>query len=233
MINILYVEDEPFLAKIVKETLESEKYHVTLIEDGAEAAAAYQPEKIDICILDIMLPNKNGFEIAEEIRQKNKGVPIIFLTAKNQTDDVLKGFGVGGNDYIKKPFSMDELIVRIENLLRISDRKKVEQKNELIQIGSIFSFHPQKFELQFENSKKTLSHRESQILEMLCVNKNGTTERKSILMKVWGDDSFYNSRNLDVYIAKLRRYLSAADDVKILTLKGVGYVLVEEDGMGG
>ena len=198
MINILYVEDEPFLAKIVKETLEGENYQVTLIDDGEKAAAAYDPQKIDICVLDVMLPNKNGFEIAEEIRLKNKSVPIIFLTAKNQTEDVLKGFNAGGNDYIKKPFSMDELIVRVSNLLKISGVKPADKKIDQIAIGATFIFTPQKLELQNQQTKKILSHRESQILEMLCENINGTTERKSILMKVWGDDSFYNSRNLDV-----------------------------------
>ncbi len=225
MINILYVEDEPFLAKIVKETLESQGYHVTLVEDGREASDAYHPNKIDICILDVMLPNKNGFEIATEIRQKNKEVPIIFLTAKNQTNDVLNGFDAGGNDYIRKPFSMDELIVRIENLIKIVGAKTLDTKVEHFAIGSTFNFSPQKLELKSQKNKKMLSHRESQILEMLCNNINGTTERKSILMKVWGDDSFYNSRNLDVYIAKLRGYFKEDENVKILTLKGVGYVL--------
>ena len=230
MTRILYVEDEPFLAKIVKETLESQNYEVTLIEDGKDAVAAYAPDAFDICVLDIMLPSKNGFEIAKEIRKQYAAVPIIFLTAKDQTEDVLKGFEVGGNDYIKKPFSMDELIARIENLLTISGNKRaIATKLPQIAIGKHYIFAPQNLELQFDGSRMNLSHRESQILEMLCANLNQATVRKEILLKVWGDDSFYNSRNLDVYITKLRGYLKKDSSVKIITLKGVGYqFLVEE-----
>lgn len=229
MINVLYVEDEPSLAKIVKETLEGQGYGVTLIKDGKNAIAAFDPKIVDICVLDIMLPNKNGFDIATEIKAIQNNIPIIFLTAKNQTEDVLKGFDSGGNDYIKKPFSMDELIARIDNLLKIAGANIKEKKLKDIPIGTNSIFSPQNMVLQIKGKKKILSHRESQILELLCSNKNSTTSRKSILMEVWGDDSFYNSRNLDVYIAKLRTYLKKEENAKILTLKGVGYLFVLEN----
>ena len=227
MVKILYVEDEPFLAKIVKETLESKNFQVTLVEDGARVVETYTPEKFDICVLDIMLPNKNGFEIAREIRTQYPQVPIIFLTAKDQIGDVLKGFDVGGNDYIKKPFSMDELIVRIENLLKITSRKVSNATG--IPIGRHFHFYPQKLELHYQLQKRALSYRESQILELLCEHQGATTSRKDILLKIWGDDSIYNSRNLDVYITKLRSYFKRDPQVKITTLKGVGYQFIVEN----
>lgn len=224
MIHIFYVEDEPFLAKIVKETLESNDYLVTLVADGDRALGRFDPEVHDICVLDIMLPNKNGFDIAKDIRRIHHEIPIIFLTAKDQTKDILKGFDVGGNDYIKKPFSIEELIVRIENLLRITGNSTANNNpKDSIRIGQKFLFKPILMELQHEHTKRTLSHRESQILELLCKNTTQPAQRKNILMQVWGDDSFSNSRNLDVYITKLRSYFKSDPTIKILTLKGVGY----------
>jgi len=224
MTKILYVEDEPFLAKIVKETLENQNYDVTLVEDGQKAIEIFQPEKFDICILDIMLPKLNGYEVAQAIREKQATIPIIFLTAKVQTEDLIKGFDVGGNDYIKKPFSMDELMVRIENLLTIT-KGRLEKTNTAnnIEIGVHFTFQPSKYQISYKGETKNLSHRESQILELLCKHGEKATLRKQILMEVWGDDSFYNSRNLDVYITKLRNYFKADPSIKIVTLKGVGY----------
>lgn len=227
MVNILYVEDEPFLAKIVKETLESKNYIVTLVTDGAKAVQKFHSSSFDICILDIMLPNKNGYEIAQEIRMASLETPILFLTAKDQTKDLLKGFKVGGNEYIRKPFSMEELIARIENLLTLTKvKKQLIQVSPITSIGSIYTFYPQKLELHSKGKIKTLSHRESQIIELLCANKNDVTQRKQILLQIWGDDSFYNSRNLDVYITKIRSYLKEDANIKITTLKGVGYQFV-------
>lgn len=228
MIKILYVEDEPFLAKIVQETLEQKDYEVIHIDDGAKVLHAFQSHKIDICVLDIMLPNKNGFEIAKELRAISE-VPILFLTAKNQTADVVKGFDLGGNDFIKKPFSMEELMVRINNLLALSNKKStLDIDSSEYKIGEQYVFNPKRLQLTHEEKTKSLSHKETMILELLCQNKNQVTERKQILIKAWGDDSFYNSRNLDVYITKLRGYLSQDKKVKIVTLKGVGYQFLVE-----
>ena len=223
MSRILYVEDEAFLAKIVKESLERSGHQVCHIDDGALAQNTFSEYKPDICILDIMLPNNNGYEIAQQIRNFDKEIPIIFLSAKSLTEDLVKGFHSGGNDYIKKPFSMEELLIRIDNLLALANGRKNETSQVVnIELGE-FSFHPVKQQLIFHDNIKSLSHKECQILNMLSQNINGSTNRKDILLKVWGDDSYFNSRNLDVYIRKLRKYLSLDDNVEIVTLKGIGY----------
>lgn len=220
-IKILYVEDEPFLGRIVKESLESRSFEVIMITDGKDVINAFTEHKPDICVLDIMLPNKDGYTLAREIRQVKTGVPIIFVTAKTQTEDLLKGFEVGGNDYIRKPFSMEELIVRINNLLQLKN-SSTSTSTEVIQIGK-YEFNPLRYELKFGGIVKKLSHRESTLLQLLCENKNATTQRKDILLKLWGDDSFFNSRNLDVYITKLRDYLKEDSSIEIITIKGIGY----------
>lgn len=221
--KILYVEDEPFLGRIVKETLESRNFEVTMIPDGAKVMPAFNSIKPDICVLDIMLPNLDGYSLAKGIRQIDSAIPIIFVTAKTQTEDLLKGFGSGGNDYLKKPFSMEELIVRINNLLNF--RMRTAQQPEVVPIGK-FQFNLQRYELKKEGDVRKLSHREAMLLQILAENQNITVSRKDILMRVWGDDSFFNSRNLDVYITKLRDYLKQDPSVEIITIKGVGYYFV-------
>ena len=223
-IKILYVEDEPFLGRIVKESLESRDFEVVMTNDGNLAQAAFEKNKPDICVLDIMLPSKDGYSIAKDIRQVNPSTPIIFVTAKNQTDDVLKGFEVGGNDYLRKPFSMEELIVRVTNLLQLTQRT-LKSGAENIRLGK-YEFNPMRYELKFGNEVRKLSHREATLLQALSESKNSTVQRKEILMKLWGDDSFFNSRNLDVYVTKLRDYLKDDPSIEIITIKGVGYHFV-------
>jgi DNA-binding response OmpR family regulator len=221
--KILYVEDEPFLGRIVKESLESRDFEVSMLTDGKDVAKHFEKLNPDICVLDIMLPVKDGYTIARELRQVNGKIPIIFVTAKVQTEDLLKGFDSGGNDYIRKPFSMEELIARINNLLQITQSQKANPiSSELILIGK-YEFNPLRYELKFEGKVKKLSSREATLLSILTENRNGTTNRKDILMKLWGDDSFFNSRNLDVYITKLRDYLKDDPTIEIITIKGVGY----------
>jgi DNA-binding response OmpR family regulator len=171
-----------------------------------------------------MLPNVDGYELGQQIRRLDPTLPIIFLTAKTQTDDVLKGFQAGGNDYIRKPFSMEELIVRIKNLLLMAQNRAVGNPSvsEGISVGK-YHFLPQKYELRLGEESRRLSHREMELLKILCDNRNFTVERKEVLLKIWGDDSFFNSRNLDVYITKLRDYLKGDPAVNIMTVKGVGY----------
>jgi DNA-binding response OmpR family regulator len=219
--KILYVEDEPFLGRIVKESLESRDYEVNMVTDGKEAMDVYRKVTPDICVLDVMLPNKDGYSIAQSVRQLNPSIPIIFVTAKTQTEDVIKGFDVGGNDYLRKPFSMEELIVRVNNLLNIT-KKNNGTTTEVIAIGR-FEFIPNRYELKIDTNSRKLSHREAMLLQILCENKNTTTNRKDILLRVWGDDSFFNSRNLDVYITKLRDFLKEDSSIQIITIKGVGY----------
>ncbi|QOI97092.1 MAG: response regulator transcription factor [Flammeovirgaceae bacterium] len=220
-VKILYVEDEPFLGRIVKESLESRDFVVHMATDGKQALTLFTSNKPDICVLDVMLPLKDGYSIAREIRQMDSQVPIIFVTAKTQTDDVLKGFETGGNDYIRKPFSMEELIVRINNLLAIA-KPKQPGAAEKFTFGK-YEFVVSRYELKIGEGVKKLSHREASLLKILCENLNTTVSRKDILMAVWGDDSFFNSRNLDVYITKLRDYLKQDPAVQIITIKGVGY----------
>jgi DNA-binding response OmpR family regulator len=168
-----------------------------------------------------MLPKKDGYSIAKDIRQIDQSVPIIFVTAKDQTEDVLKGFEWGGNDYIRKPFSMEELIVRIHNLINLASTRKMKG-HDIVTIGK-YEFNPLRFELRVGTASKKLSHRESTLLQMLIDSKNSTLSRKDILMKLWGDDSFFNSRNLDVYVTKLRDYLKEDKSIEIITIKGIGY----------
>lgn len=223
MTQVFYVEDEPFLGRIVKESLESRSFSVTMVDDGKSAVDTFLKSKFDICVLDVMLPSKDGYSIAKEIRKSHPAIPIIFVTAKTQTDDLIKGFESGGNDYIRKPFSMEELIVRINNLLAITQSNKPSHAgSEVISIGK-YQFNTLRYELKINDQVKKLSHREANLLTILSDNRNGTTQRKDILMKLWGDDSFFNSRNLDVYITKLRDYLKDDPAIEIITIKGVGY----------
>jgi DNA-binding response OmpR family regulator len=224
-IKILYVEDEMFLGKIVKETLEGRGFDVVMETDGDKVIPVFEEEKPDICVLDIMLPNRNGFEIATDIRGLNDDVPIIFLTAKTQTEDVVKGFKIGANDYVRKPFSMEELIVRIESLLRVRKENPFINAGDTINIGK-YVFHLNKQILSFKGEEKKLSYRESELLKFLFQNKNTVIDRKDVLNHIWGNDSFFNSRNLDVYITKLRSYLKEDIALEILTIKGVGYRFV-------
>lgn len=224
-IKILYVEDELFLGKIVKETLEGRGFDVVMETDGDKVIPVFTEEQPDICVLDIMLPNRNGFELAEDIRKLNDDVPIIFLTAKTQTEDVVKGFKMGGNDYIRKPFSMEELIVRIESLLRIKKENPLAGVGDFITLGK-YQFHLNKQVLSIGAEEKKFSYRESELLKFLFHHKNNIIERKDLLNHIWGNDSFFNSRNLDVYITKLRSYLKEDNTLEIITIKGVGYRFV-------
>lgn len=226
-IKILYVEDEVFLGKIVKETLETRGFEVVMETDGADVLRSFEDEQPDICVLDVMLPNKSGFEIAEEIRKINEDIPILFLTAKTQTDDLVYGFKVGGNDYIRKPFSMEELIVRIENALRVKKEVPIALMGETIPLG-IFEFQINKQILKKGSLEKKLSYRESELIKYLYLNANTIIDRRELLNHIWGNDSFFNSRNLDVYITKIRSYLKEDPKLEILTIKGVGYRFITE-----
>jgi DNA-binding response OmpR family regulator len=223
--KIFYVEDELFLGKIVRESLESRGFEVIMESDGAKATALFKKSQPDICVLDIMLPNKDGFTIADEIREIDEDVPIIFLTAKTQTEDVVKGFTLGGNDYIRKPFSMEELIVRIQNLLRNKEEGPQKISGDKVNIGK-YSFQINRQVLNNGKEDRKLSYRESELLKLLYQNREKIIDRKEILNLLWGNDSFFNSRNLDVYITKLRSYLKEDPSLEIITIKGIGYRFV-------
>ncbi len=224
-IKVLYAEDELFLGKIVKESLESRGFAVQMEADGANVVALFKKDKPDICVLDVMLPNKDGFAIADEIRMLDEDVPIIFLTAKTQTEDVVKGFSLGGNDYVRKPFSMEELIVRIQNLLRNKDNTPQKINGGVATLGK-YSFQLNRQLLSGGTEERKLSFRESELLKLLYENREKIIDRRDILNLLWGNDSFFNSRNLDVYITKLRGYLKEDPTLEIITIKGVGYRFV-------
>ena len=221
--TILLAEDEPALGLIIKESLETRNFTVFLAENGIEAYNIYQKEDISLLVLDVMMPKKDGFTLAKEIRMEDDTIPIIFLTAKSQTQDVVEGFTIGGNDYLKKPFSMEELIVRINNLL---NRTKLQKTAEILKIGNyLFDFPKQT--LQYKEEEKTqLTHREAHLLFHLIKNKNEVLERSLILNKLWGNDDFFNARSMDVFITKLRKKLNRDETIQIVNVRGFGYKLI-------
>jgi DNA-binding response OmpR family regulator len=207
------------------ESLQQRGFEVLMETDGAKVINQFQHFSPDICILDTMLPNKNGFELATAIRGLHEDMPIIFLTAKTQTEDVVKGFNAGGNDYIRKPFSIEELIVRMNNVLRIPKTSFIKGLEDEVLIGQ-FKFHAHKQMLILGKDVRKLSYRESELLKYFYLNANELIQRRELLNHIWGNDSFFNSRNLDVYITKLRGYLKDDPDLQIITIKGVGYRFV-------
>ena len=221
-VHILLAEDEPSLGQIVKESLESKSFRVSLCKDGEEALKCFERETPDILVLDVMMPKKDGFTLAKEIRKHNLKVPIIFLTAKSQSKDVVEGFQMGGNDYLKKPFSMEELIVRIENLL-----KSVQEVTDTKMTIGGYHFDYKKQELIFKEDKpSSLTHREAELLFHLYQHRNQVLDRSVILKKLWGDDDFFNARSMDVFITKLRKKLKKDSEVQILNVRGFGYKLI-------
>ena len=220
--KILLAEDEPALGQIVKESLETKGFQVLFCKDGAEALEMYYKEKPQLLVLDVMMPKKDGFTLAKEIRMQDEHIPIIFLTAKSQTQDVVEGFTVGGNDYLKKPFSMEELIVRIKNLLHQINNDEAKE----VKIGDFsFMFKQQTLQYKIEDPVK-LTHRETHLLYHLNNNKNKVLDRSIILKKLWGDDDYFNARSMDVFITKLRKKLKKDENVQIINVRGYGYKLV-------
>ncbi len=222
-IRVLLAEDEPALAQIVKESLETRDFEVILCHDGVQAKEALEKNDLEILVLDVMMPKKDGFTLAKEIRKENNNIPIIFLTAKSQTKDVVEGFALGGNDYLKKPFSVEELIVRIKNLL---GRTKPSNSSKEFKIGE-YHFSAAKQELQHKSGTALgLTHRESELLYNLCLNKNQLLDRNEILQKLWGQDDFFSARSMDVFISKLRKKLKNDSSVQIVNVRGYGYKLI-------
>jgi len=223
-ITILLAEDEPALGQIIKESLETRNFSVILCKDGEEAYTQYQKAQPQLLVLDVMMPKKDGFTLAKEIRKEDTKIPIIFLTAKSQTQDVVEGFSIGGNDYLKKPFSMEELIVRIKNLL---DRSSLQKKIEIITIGNYtFNFPKQTLQLDQNSDPIMLTHREAHLLFHLYNTKNEVLDRSFILKKLWGNDDFFSGRSMDVFITKLRKKLKDDKNIQIVNVRGYGYKLI-------
>lgn len=221
-IKIVLAEDEPSLALIIKESLETRNFEVIAVGDGDQVYKAYLEDKPKLLVLDVMMPVKDGFTVAQEIRKHDKKIPIIFLTAKSQTQDVVDGFKHGGNDYLKKPFSMEELIVRIHALL---DRHEADDDDGRTHIGG-FIFDYAKQSLTYNNETEVLTYREAEVLSHLYKHKNEMVTRSHILKEIWGDDDFFNGRSLDVFITKLRKKLDKDKEVQIINSRGYGYKLI-------
>lgn len=219
--RVILAEDEPSLGQIVKESLEANNFEVSWLTDGESVLKKLEDTTADIVVLDVMMPKLDGYTVAQSIRKKSPDLPIIFLTAKSETEDVVQGFEVGGNDYLKKPFSMQELVVRMKALLN----RNLTPEQSIVKIG-MYTFSPVSQTLMFNNQELSLTHRESQLLHALYLNRNRILDRSYILKKLWGDDDFFNGRSMDVFISKLRKKLAQDGSVSILNVRGYGYKLV-------
>lgn len=227
-LKVLYVEDEPFLSHIVSDGLKSSNYTVQVVADGNLVIDAYIAFQPDICILDIMLPSKDGYTVAKELKALEPDLPIIFLSAKVLTEDVVKGFKSGGNDYLKKPFSMEELLVRMEALLQRFGR---EINAEATITSTVYSFGGCELDtvhqkLRTSTGEHSLSFKESALLEMMILRKNDVLERQEALIKIWGDDNYYNTRSMDVFMTHIRKLLKDEPGIQIMNLRSIGYKLI-------
>ncbi len=226
-IKLLVAEDDPNLGTILKAYLTQKGYTVVWAKDGEEALNSFEEEDVDACILDVMMPKKDGFAVAKEIRRVDKNVPIIFLTAKNLEEDKLKGFEVGADDYITKPFSMEELLARLNATMRRSFNEERPDKN-VFYIGKfVFDYSHQT--LTLDDNVQRLTAKESDLLRMFAVNFNQLVDRNTTLQKIWKDDSYFAARSMDVYITKLRKYLKGDPTVEIANVHGVGFKLTRRE----
>ncbi|HKK89605.1 MAG TPA: response regulator transcription factor [Saprospiraceae bacterium] len=227
--RILYAEDDQILAYVTKDNLELEGYEIVHCEDGQEALNVFKKQEFDLCILDVMMPEMDGFTLGKKIREVNEQIPIIFLTAKSLKEDKIKGLKLGGDDYITKPFSIEELILKIEVFLR---RRDIHQSNRLrpenLRIGQ-FKFDYENLTLQRGEEIRQLTQKEADLLEYLVLHKNDVLKRSDILKKVWGQDDYFLGRSLDVFISRLRKYLKADASIQIKNIHGVGFKLLKKE----
>ncbi len=227
-IKILVVEDDEFLGMMIQELLETRKFKTQLSKNGNqgyEDFVAFQP---NLCIFDVNMPEKDGFTLAKEVRAIDKDVPIVFLTAKSMKADVLEGFAIGADDYVKKPFSMEELIMRINAILRRTLENESPYEQEILEIGA-YRFSPKLRLLKFGEKEYTLTQRESDLLFLLSKQKNQLLERDYTLKKLWGDNSYFQARSMDVHITNLRKKLKLDSSIQIVNVRGRGYKLLEID----
>ena len=224
-VNILLAEDDTNLGHLLRTYLSAKEYDTTLATDGAEAMKIFRKEKFSLCLLDVMMPEMDGFTLAREIRTIDPHIPIIFLTAKNLKEDVIEGFKTGADDYLTKPFSMEELVYRIEAILRRSTKRAADVPAEKYTIGK-YSFDVTRQLLTYQDQSRKLTTKESELLELLCRHQNEVLERNLALKSIWIDDNYFNARSMDVYITKLRKYLGKDSKVEILNIHGKGYKLL-------
>lgn len=226
-VKVLLCEDDENLGMLLREYLQAKEYDVDLMPDGEEGAKAFAENRYDLCILDVMMPQKDGFTLAQEIRHLNSRVPIIFLTAKTLKEDVLAGFKIGADDYMTKPFSMEELLFRIEAILRRTSNKKNKVGNNY-KFGR-YEFDTQKQTITIDGVSSRLTTKESELLGLLAQNMNNVLERNFALKAIWVEDNYFNARSMDVYITKLRKHLKEDPSIEIINIHGKGYKLITPD----
>ena len=220
--KILLAEDDPNLGMLLSKFIRAKGYKCTLSVDGEEAYKAFTADSFDFVILDVMMPKKDGFAVATDIRGIDKEVPILFLTAKSMKEDKLKGFEIGADDYLTKPFSMDELMARVNAILK---RTNTQEENHLYSVNNyLFDFNTRI--LSFQGNEQKLTTKESELLKILCKNIGKEVDRNDMLKAVWGDDNYFNGRSMDVYITKLRKYLNQDEKVEIVNIHGKGFKLM-------
>ena len=226
-LNILLCEDDENLGMLLREYLQAKGYNAELCPDGEAGYKAFIKNKYDICVFDVMMPKKDGFTLAKEVRAINSDVPIMFLTAKNLKDDIFEGFKIGADDYITKPFSMEELTLRMEAILRRVHGKK-NREVTVYQIGK-FNFDAKKQILSIGDKSTKLTTKESELLNLLCAHQNEILQRDFALKSIWIDDNYFNARSMDVYITKLRKHLKDDPSIEIINIHGKGYKLIASD----
>jgi DNA-binding response OmpR family regulator len=227
-VNVFFCEDDENLGLLLREFLQAKGYSIDLFPDGEAGSKGFAKGVYDICVLDVMMPKKDGFALAQEIRATNPNVPIIFLTAKCMKDDILEGFRLGGDDYLAKPFSMEELMFRIEAILRRIKGKRAKS-NPTYKLGN-FLFDTQKQTLTFGEEMTKLTTKESELLSLLCAHANEVLERNYALRVIWVEDNYFNARSMDVYITKLRKILRKDPSLEIINIHGKGYKLITPQG---
>ncbi len=223
--KILLCEDDQNLGMVLKNYLELNDYEVILERDGRLGLAAFQREKFDICLLDVMMPNMDGFTVAEEIRDIDPDMPLFFLSAKTMKEDIIQGYKLGADDYITKPFDSEVLLLKIKAILKRNEDLNKENENMQFDLGS-YHFNPRLRELSHDGKTQTLSPKENELLKMLAEHKNDLLAREKALKKIWGSDTYFNGRSMDVYIAKLRKYLKGDENIEIVNIHGNGFRLV-------
>ncbi|MEN9963313.1 MAG: hypothetical protein RL582_408 [Bacteroidota bacterium] len=223
--KVLLCEDDTNLGMVLKNYLELHDFDVTLERDGRLGLAAFQREKYDICLLDVMMPNMDGFQVAEEIRDINPDVPLFFLSAKTMKEDIIQGYKLGADDYITKPFDSEVLLHKIKAIIKRNEEVHREEANAEFDLGG-YHFNPRLRELSFAGKMQTLSPKENELLKMLAEYKNDLLPRESALKRIWGSDTYFNGRSMDVYIAKLRKYLKEDPKLEIVNIHGNGFRLV-------
>lgn len=223
-LNFLLAEDDHNLGVILKAYLEAKGYPTKLFSNGRDAYEAFMKEKFDFCILDVMMPVKDGFTVAREIRKSDKNIPVLFLTAKSMQEDRIEGLQLGADDYLTKPFNMDELLLRIKAILRRTNSSAVAGQT-VFKLGSYIFDSTHQLLTRGKDSQK-LTSREAELLKLLCENMNSLLDRTIALNRIWNDDSYFNARSMDVYIAKLRKYLKDDPSIELLNVHGVGFKLL-------